>query len=377
MADMSNAHLITCQSTTDYSTFITNGFAGLYPITVEPNNTEQNNSGNERKLAAKIGTNWDVIADLKRVKSGDVVFLHVRNDKIYGPFLSTSHFLESPTIPGVFKSVNLRIEYWIEHYDEPNFVDPYPWRIGIKSIDDVTFENGFNSMELFKRKTVGSIHTIPERFLYHDKPKIVKPLLNHEAEIIRNILSKVSPKMPLSFLSNPLEGYEPITLNLRPYNGGEVYREKILEAWLMENVTFNGDNRCEYDNIKQIFGEVNHFVNSIYTYYTNFMDVLFYNESLTPVNEYCNICGKYTSQNKTHISVIELKKGVVDLGTMQQLREYGDWALHALANNDTTKIKMHAIGATFNEDVMEIRDIALIRYTLHDERPFLRLEKIN
>jgi hypothetical protein len=368
---MNRAHLITCQSIDDYTTFINDGYAGLYPIQVEPAEI-----ANERKLAAKIGTNWDIIADLKRVKINDLIYLHVRGDNIYGPFMATTYFLESPLMPHQFKSLNLRISYWNNSYDKPTFLEPYPWKVAIKSIDKVTNGTGFNSMELFKLKTVGSIHSIPERFFYHDKPKIVKPLLSHESEIISDILGRVSSGPYLSVSANSLNGYLPITLDLNSYNG-EVYREKILEAWLMENVTFNGNNHSEYSNITSIFGNITHFANSIYTYYTNFMDILFYNESTPIVNEYCNECHKYSSRNKKDIAVIELKKGTVDTTAIQQLREYGDWTLKALANNNADNMKLYAIGVGFEENLISIKDVKLIRYTIHSKQPFLRLEQIN
>lgn len=368
---MHRAHLITCQSFDDYETFLSGGYAGLYPIRVDV--TE---GITERKLAAKIGTNWDIIADLKRVKIDDLIYLHVIADKIYGPFLATSCFLESPLMPNPFRSSNLRIDYWRNYYVEPTYLEPHPWRVAIKSIDQVTHRNGFNSMELFKLKTIGSIHSIPERFFYHDKPKIVKPLLNHESEIIFNILEGVQAGQCISVLNNSLDGYLPIKLDLNSYYG-EVYREKILEGWLMENVTFNGDNQSENENVISIFGNVNYFANSIYTYYTNFMDVLFYNESSSIDSEYCSECRKYTSKNKKDIAVIELKKGTVNSTTIQQLREYGDWTLKALANSNMDNMKLYAIGAEFEKNLGLINDVKLIRYTIHNEEPFLRLERIN
>jgi len=367
---MRKAHLITCPSYVEYDTFITEGYAGLHPIPVA-----DDKKVTTRVLGTKITTNWDIIADLKRVKPDDYIFLHVRGDLIYGPFLAASYFLESPDMPSNFKSINLNIEYWSKHYEDQEFDEKFPWRVSIKSIDGVTKKAGFNSMELFKLKTIGLIQSLPERFLYHDKAKIVKPLLNHETGIVLRLLSEL-PSEFISVTPNPLKDFNTIMLNLKSYDG-EVYREKILEAWLMENITYNGTNRAQYDNLINIFSEVQHFVNSIFTYYANFMDVLFYNEMHPPVEEYCAECGKYSSKNKSDLAVIELKKGDVDASVINQIREYGDWALKSLANNDNSKITLYIIGAWFDETVLSNNDIVCIRYSILDAPPFLRLERIN
>ena len=370
---MNRAHIITCQSYDDYDFFIAQGFAGLYPIEV---NKDGMHSPPTKKLGAKIGTNWDIIADLKRVKPGDYIFLHVIGDaKIYGPFVATTFFLESPLMPHAFKSVNLNIDYWRRKYKKPNYRVSYPWRVGIKSIKGKTKQKGFNSLELFKLKSTGLIHSLPERFIYHDKPKIVKPLLTHETETILSLLAGVRSR-PLTVRENSLRGYKAISLHIDEYDG-ELYREKILEAWLMENVTLNGANNLQYENIKSVFGDIQHFVNSIFTYYTNFMDVLFYNEGTDAEEEYCKECGKYTSKRKTNICVVELKKGRVDIGALSQLREYGDWALKSLANNDCKKVKLYAVGARFDEGVLENKDIYCIRYSFVDRAHFLKFQKIN
>lgn len=369
---MKRAHIITCLDQSEYLSFIQNGFAGLYPIAVDEENTD-----NYRALSAKVGTNWDVIADLKRVKPGDLIFLHTKGEgKIYGVFEATTFFKESNDIPLPFKSSNLNIEYWAENYEAPEF-DDYPWRIGIKSIPELSWQEGVSSLELFKLKSIGLIQSIPERFIYHDKPKIVKPLLNHETEVLIKLLREKNSVNFIHIESNELDGFIDINLNLSSY-GGELYREKLLEAWLMEHITNNGNNLTEYENITSIFGEVSHFANSIFTYYANFLDVLFYKElSSTDGNEeFCNICSKYTSKNKGNIWVVELKKGWADINTYYQIKEYGDWALKALANNISERLKLCIIAKGFSADLLDKEDLILVEYELLKNEPFLTLNKI-
>ena len=57
-------------------------------------------------------------------------------------------------MPDSFKSLNLNIEYWSNEYEVPTYAEPYPWRVGIQSIDGVTKVEGFSSMEIFKLKSI-------------------------------------------------------------------------------------------------------------------------------------------------------------------------------------------------------------------------------
>ena len=134
-----NGHIITCQNFAEYERFLEQGFAGVKPIPVKIDSQLTN-----RKLASKIRTNWDVIADLKRVKAGDHVFLHTEKN-IYGPYVTTTTFLESPEMPDCFKSQNLNIGYWLENYDiNEDYGSDYFWKVGIKSIDGLTKEEGLD-----------------------------------------------------------------------------------------------------------------------------------------------------------------------------------------------------------------------------------------
>jgi len=363
---MKRAHVITCLDEDEYYYFIENGFAGLYPIKVA-----RDKIGNIRAYAAKIGTNWDVIADLKRVKPEDLIFIHIKGEGyIYGPFEATSYFLESEDMTTCFKSENLNIDFWTEHYEYCEFED-YPWRVSIKSIDGLTGEIGFDAKELFKLKAFGFVQSLPDRFLYHDKPKIVKPLLTNETELILDFLKKVNTESALGVQPMNLENFSKIKLNLKPHNTG-VYREKILEAWLMENVTNNGDNIAAHQNVIEIFGKRQHFANSIFTYYTNFLDILLYDTAENNI-EVCPNCLKYTSKNKNNIFITELKTGWADINAYKQVREYGEWALKVLANNQPNKLTLSIVATGFSDEIFEKNDVSLIKYQLIEEEPFLKL----
>lgn len=183
-------HIITCLSDSDYQTFINSGFAGLYPIDFKSSANPTNPT--DRQLRSKIRVNWDIIADLKRVKPEDYIFLHT-NKIIYGPFKATSHFLESPNMPNRFKSNNLNFQFWKTNCAGPvSYNQSYPWKIGITHIPNVTKVDGFSSMELFKLTSVGLIQSIPQRFKYHDMPKIVKQTNNALQRAMTRQLEKIN-----------------------------------------------------------------------------------------------------------------------------------------------------------------------------------------
>jgi hypothetical protein len=143
----------------------------------------------------------------------------------------------------------------------------------------------------------------------------------------------------------------------------------------MDNITDNTNNPQQHTNLNEIFGESQHFANSIFTYYTNFIDVLLYNVAEEPINEYCNECGKYTSKNKDNIRILELKKGRVEINNLSQLLEYRDWALKSLADGDETRIQLFFVGSEFDANILGKDGVICIRYSIHDDEPRLRLAR--
>ena len=121
---------------------------------------------------------------------------------------------------------------------------------------------------------------------------------------------------------------------------------------------------------------LSHFANSVFTYYTNFLDVLLYNEASDSVEEFCPHCRKYSSRNKVDIRVIELKKGRADCNTLGQLKEYQDWAIKTLADGDTSKVKAIVIANTFSSDAEAQTEIECVKYLLTDSSPYVRLSHI-
>lgn len=307
------AHIITCDTKERLQEFIDNGYAGVRPI--PPKTLSQ------RGLSRKLSTNWDGIADLKRVKAGDLIFLHVEKG-LYGLFRATSCFKEEKDTPNIYKSKNLNLDYWTENRDywPPDIEEGYDEirestglcrKVGIESIEDMYFDKPLDVMEIFKLMSIGEIQTIPVRFLY-DGEKTVKPMLESEKEkMIRLLINSNNGIRSKNFVEScDMRNFEEIKLDLRSYNN-KVFCEKILEAYIMENITPNKENAKAHEEVRKIIGEVDFFANTVFTYYTNFIDVF---------------CQKKENEKSRDI-VIELKKG--DVGpfpkTLNQIMDYTEW----------------------------------------------------
>ncbi len=293
--------------------FIENGYAGVRPI---PPKTLSS-----RGLSSKLRTNWDIIADLKRVKVGDLILLHVEKG-LYGLFRATSCFKEEKSMPNVYKSKNLNLDYWSDNKDywpsdiEKKYneiregIDLY-WKVGIESVEDMYFDKPLDVMEIFKLMSIGEIQTIPARFLY-DGEKTVKPMLESEkGKIIKLLEDSNNGVRSKNFVDScDMRNFEEIKLDLRSYEN-TVSCEKILEAYIMENITLNKENVKAHEEVRKIVGEVDFFANTVFTYYTNFIDVF---------------CQKRVNENSQNV-VIELKKGDLDTfpKTLNQIMDYTEW----------------------------------------------------
>jgi hypothetical protein len=254
---MRKGHLITCLNLGEVKNFDQNRYIGVGPFYPDSSNTD-------RKVGARLRILWDVIADLKRVRPGDICFLHAEG-KIFGPYLFTSTFKESRQMPNILRSANITHDFWIKNKAQFSKIsmDEYGYVASIakpKGCD----ANGSNLMELFLKQSQGIFNGIPPRFIYGDTKKIVKPLLYHEISQLLEIVEFTGNWTLLPSNNYDTNGLSDIMLDLTDY-GGHLYCEKLLEAWFMENM-YTGSSYHKI--IKQIFGNYDYYANSIYTYYT-------------------------------------------------------------------------------------------------------------
>ena len=97
-------HLINCLDVDAFNGFDSQRYVGLGPFKPFSDNTQ-------RQFGARLRILWDVIADLKRVRPGDICFLHTRG-LIYGPYIFRTGFRESQTLPPLLQSENISLNNW-------------------------------------------------------------------------------------------------------------------------------------------------------------------------------------------------------------------------------------------------------------------------
>jgi hypothetical protein len=343
---------------------VTNGYVGLGPF--YPKLKEGALEISKSQISAKLRIVWDIIADLKRVKVGDLCFLHSEN-LIYGPFIFKSIFYESNDLPELLRSSSLLNQIWFDNrndFSELEF-DEYGY---VAAIDQPTNCNlvGTDIMELFLRQASGSFNGIPPRFMYGDTKKIVKPILNHEIPQLLEILGysdNFQIEIPSAY---PILGLNNIDLNLNNYNGALNY-EKILEAWFMRELTLGNNN-----NIVEIFGNCNYYANSIFTYYTNVLDVILYNVVDNYTLKFCEHCNNIIHDSANNIRIIELKRDFINdgLNVITQIKGYMKWAKRILSHN--TDINGYIVAKGFSHDYIDfvidnpMANIKLVQYDITD-----------
>lgn len=327
---MPKGHLVSCPSTEDLRRFIEEGIVGLGPFPPAP-------ESNDAQVRSAIRTNWDVVADLMRVEEGDYCFLHAlgADSQFYGPFRFSSSFRESARLSPHLSTRNLTRDYWAEHQDEIAEGDHDGWAY-VAAID--VPEEGVCAgklMAIFLAQAEGEIHSVPPRFQYGDTRKIVKPLLHYEVDRLCSITGFPATGLEewrLDEVPDYVRELSEPVINLS-FSDGSLAYEKILEAWFMRMMGDRGDNR---DEVVEIVGEYDYFANSVYTYYTNVLDVMSY-EYIE--GELCRECGARISGRCGNVRIAELKRGrqYGGLSEIAQLREYVEWANTVLEPPNTAR----------------------------------------
>lgn len=361
-----NAHIINC-SADIFDHFMRYGYIGVSPRV--PKNAEP------QAKSQAIKTNYSMIADLKSVKKGDLLFIHCTNGeenpysgKIFGAFEFTTCFLEDPRANRIYKSGNIFYENgWQRVTNFP--VSGYVWQAGIKSYDNLCFEKGFNSTEIFELKYSGKIWSVPERWKYTDASRTTRPFTPAEASEILKLLKRENVGFP-NRVVNPknLNRFNPIQLYLQPDANGYVKDEKILEAWILENLTNNKGNLRHYRNIINSFGKLSFFGNNMPASYLLFMDIFSYIEIQSEISRF---------------RVIELKSSALDENTwtaskneLRQLLSYLDWVVTKLAGGDSQKVDGILVAYDFDDTYIDYvrkhnriekgRRISLLSYRIHN-----------
>jgi len=117
-----------------------------------------------------------------------------------------------------------------------------------------------------------------------------------------------------------------------------VQHEKILEAWICENI--------KHSNLNQIFGNITSFGNNFQMGYLQGIDILGYSEGISGISKF---------------KVIELKLESFDLsknpnaalGCIKQVLAYIDWVAEHLATGDYHRVDGYIVAGGFDQSFIE------------------------
>lgn len=142
-----------------------------------------------------------------------------------------------------------------------------------------------------------------------------------------------------------LNRFNTIRLYLQPDTNGYVKDEKILEAWILENLTNNRNNLRHHRNIVNNFGNLSFFGNNMPASYLLFMDIFSYIEIQSEISR---------------LRVIELKSSALDQNSwsakkneLMQLLSYLDWSVTKLANGDSQKVDGILVAYDFDDTYID------------------------
>jgi len=146
-----------------------------------------------KNIGTTIRMNWDILADIARVKKDDYIFLHSE-----GLIKGVYKVIDNPFILNKYKSFlngpNIVIKKWekeeskIKKYLKNSDVC---WMIPFIPVKGLLF-NPMKMEYIFESMARGEIKSLPPRLRYEDKNKTVKGLIENDFNIIVELLYNFS-----------------------------------------------------------------------------------------------------------------------------------------------------------------------------------------
>ena len=227
-------HIITCDDEKTLVKFINDGKVGIRPVIKENISSGKNF---ERNLKSMIRMNWDILADIARVKKGDYVLLHAKGI-IQGVFKVISNPRIERSHAQYFNGPNIYINNWKNNWRNIKTIiskNQYIWWVPIQPVNNLFFEK-IDMDIIFRQIAKGEITSLPQRLRYEDKNKTVKGVTEADFNIIVHLFYNYSshvtpPNRTPSSLQNP----QSINFNYLTDDG----YEKNLEAIIVHRVRSN------------------------------------------------------------------------------------------------------------------------------------------
>ncbi len=219
-------HIITCDSYEVMTNFIFSGLVGIRPVLTKSQNLK-------RRITDTVRMNWDILADVARVKKGDYVLLHA-GGVIKGIFEVVDDPLVIQTLSHLFDGPNINTKTWFNNWNAvtQQVVSRSPvWIIPIKPHSELYFEE--MSMDVvFNGIAKGIITSLPQRLRYEDKNKTTKGLTENDFEVILELFYNYSSGDGGPSQSDGPSNMVPITFDYLTNDG----YEKNLEALIVYRI---------------------------------------------------------------------------------------------------------------------------------------------
>ncbi|MFQ5852882.1 MAG: hypothetical protein ACE5JU_20170 [Candidatus Binatia bacterium] len=254
---MRHYHIITCDSPDVLGQFDHSGWAGVRPITYA--------HGARRP----VQMNWDILADLARVRSGDFVVLHSQG-LLKGVYEAGSSFLVPDADADLFDGPTLLKSAWEAKGDDLRLhQQEYRWWLKL-SPSDYYFQEYAPVEGLFSLIADGTIRTLPQRLRYEDKNKTVKGLHKYDFSRVVDVLLSANPVGTTAYSS---EGHPFGAANTPPFRElsfvlTEDGYEKNLEAVLVHTL------RTQAERFRDAVGQVDCVLNTLPLGYLGMADIV-------------------------------------------------------------------------------------------------------
>ena len=218
-------HIITCDSLEAMKSFINSGLVGIRPVLTKRNL--------QRQVRDTVRMNWDILADIARVKKGDYVLLH-SGGVIKGVFEVVDDPFVVQALSHLFNGPNINTETWFNNWADitRQVTSRNPiWMIPIEPHDELYFKEMPMDV-VFNCIAKGKITSLPQRLRYEDKNKTTKGLTSSDFEVILELLYNYSSKDNYSTQSGNFSNMIPITFDYLTNDG----YEKNLEALIIHRI---------------------------------------------------------------------------------------------------------------------------------------------
>lgn len=289
----------------------------------------------------------EIIASLRAIQPGDLIFFYVKNRGIYGVW----KIIDSPFFDNV--------QIW--NNDEQTF----PYRFSFDSTIG-HFPKPILLSDIFELHDKGLIWTfdlnpVQQKNQYKITMAEAQQLLRL---LLRNNPLRAQPQPTPERYMRPINS-QPINVDLSFDKNGRVKYEGWLNAWFMEALATN--------KLHEILGNYREFINLVPTTYNKVMDIfLTHAETIEGID----VIYKFTC--------IELKVDLAAEDELSQILRYENWLTRKLANGDHDMVQSVLVANRFSESLLEYvkkrrqieqKTVRLLKYNVNSAGTDIELQE--